>query len=127
VLGWAIEEAEQAVEVAFKAGDRSRCFFAPAPGPGPVSLHGSALRLGLVDRLRLFEALLLASFEVVGDVAQLMHPAVLAGNVREDRLQGSVQPLAAVGDDESQVLAEEAALRQLPEEGFPVGGALRGC
>src|SRR5450756_2725264 len=54
VLGWTVEEAQQAVDVPLQAGDCSRRLLAPAPGPSPVRLlsliHISEpTRLGMIS------------------------------------------------------------------------------
>jgi hypothetical protein len=61
VVGRTIEKTEQAVDIAFEAGDGPRRFRAPALGPGPVGLNGGRLRVCLLALARVAPELLIVA------------------------------------------------------------------
>ena len=125
VLGRAVEEIQEGFEVALQAGDCFWGLITPAPGPGPVGLNGFASGLCRVDVPGAGQTLfLLAALQAVRDVAEFVYPAMLARNVREDRVQSFVETGATVGDDELQVAATQAPLTQVAQEHLPLCLAL---
>jgi hypothetical protein len=57
----------------------------------------------------LFHLLLISSFHVIEDIACLMSPAALNGNMTIDQREGGQKPLASVGDNQLKRLAFETS------------------
>ena len=95
--------------------------FAPAlqgalggrPGPGLIDAAGHAQTLVPIT-----------DAQAVGDIAEDVDPAGLAGNVRIDVVEGGMEAAVAVGGDEAQLTAGEAARGEGEEKGFPGAEAL---
>ena len=109
-----------------EAGDRVGCLASPALSPIPIRLDRRRCGRRLVDPASLVEAVfLLAPFQVVRHVAQLVRPAVLTGNVGIHGVEGVVETFAAVCNDELQVVAEQSSSAEVAQEHLPLRLALR--
>ena len=67
-----------------------------------------------------FDGFLVRSADVVEDVAGLMGPAALHGDLAIDERQRSQQSLASIGNDQLEGFSLESPAVQIVEKGFPV-------
>ena len=75
-----------------------------------------------IDRLRVrLHRLVVALADVLENVSHLMHPAALMLRVRVNGLERRRQSRAAIGDDQQQVLAVQAARIQIVQKALPSG------
>ena len=86
---------------------------------------------GLIDSLGIqFDPVVVAPPDCLAEVRHLVDPAVLMGHGGIAGLQCCRQASAAIGDDEMEMMALEAALKQvlqLARNGSKVFGAPRAC
>lgn len=73
----------------------------------------------------LFNGFLLGLFHIVEDIAGLMCPAALYGNVSVDEGQGSLETFPSIGDNQFEVLPVESTAVEIVQEAFPMGLFLR--
>src|SRR6266403_3771587 len=72
---------------------------------------------------RTLDEQLIGFFDLVEDIPDLVRPAALDGDAREDRWQGSEEAATAIDADHLEPLASEAAAEEVGEEALPFGGA----
>src|ERR1700732_460194 len=125
VLRFVAEAGEEFVEVVAQTCDRVWIFELEAVGEAPCGSAGgrSVGRIhDLVDGT--LGGRLVSLFDLVEDVADLMRPAALDGNARQDRGQGGQEAGPAIDADHIETLAGKAAAEQIGEEALPFGRAL---
>ena len=94
----------------------------PPPGSDPLpqrALGGRATARVIDEAGQVQAALAIADAQVPGDVAQDVDPAGLARHVRVHEVQRGMEAALAVGGDQLELTAGEAAADQRGEECFP--------
>src|ERR1019366_2472591 len=118
------EAGEEFVEVVAQAGDGVWVFEFEAVGEATCgSARGRSV--GRIHDLveRALYGGLIGLFDLVENIPDLVRPATLDGNARQDRGQGGQEAGPAVDADHVEALAGKAAAEQIGGESPPFGGA----
>src|SRR6184192_1474501 len=116
---WACGTAKKLSSSSKSRSRLARARRSPLLGPGAVRRQGFSTIRRLVDRGGFAHARALLLRHLVGDIAQLVRPAALLRDLRVDQGQRRRQAGRAVGDDQPQVTAFEAAQKAVLQEGRP--------
>src|SRR5262245_51817245 len=123
IEGFVAETGEEIVEVTAQAGDGGGILVGEAVG----ELSGSTTRgreIGCVHDVveSALDGRLVSPSDGVEDIADLVSPATLNGDVGKDGWEGSDEALAAIDADHLEALADEAAVEQIGKKAS-LGGA----